>query len=57
MALSTHALPAKKHLTAFGVRLDLVGFDSPLVQSVALPLLDYKITLLLKAFRGVRAIS
>ena len=29
MDLSTHALTANKHLTAFGVRLDLVGFDSP----------------------------
>ena len=29
MDLSTHALTANKHLAAFGVRLDLVGFDSP----------------------------
>ena len=29
MDLSTHALTAVKHFIAFGVHLDLVGFDSP----------------------------
>jgi len=29
MGDSIHAITANRHLTAFGVRLDLVGFDSP----------------------------
>ena len=29
MDLSTHALTAGYHLMAFGVRQDLVGYDSP----------------------------
>ena len=29
MDLSTHALTAKKLLSAFGVHQDLVGFDAP----------------------------
>ena len=54
--VSTRALTARKHFRAFGVRQDLTG-DETLASNRSLYLSETTRTLLLKAFRGVRAIS
>ena len=54
--LSTRALTAKNHLHAFGVYQDLIGGET-LASNQSLYLMQTILTLPLKAFRGVRAIS
>ena len=54
--LSTHALTALKQFNAFGVRQDLIGGEA-LASNRSLYLMASVVTLPLKAFRGVRAIS
>ena len=54
--VSTRALTANKHLTAFGVCQDLIGGEA-LASNQSLYLCKTLLTLHLNAFRGVRAIS
>ena len=54
--VSTRALTALQHLTAFGVCQDLIGGEA-LASNQSLYLCKTLLTLHLNAFRGVRAIS